>query len=110
MEKIYIGAPYGKTDKEETFKIVNAIVAQLIEDGCCVFSPITQGHALVQENDIPDTYEFWDKHCREFIVWCDTFLVLMLDDWEESNLKKHIKFAENSGKDIRYIMPGMIFL
>ena len=108
MEKIYLAAPYGKTDKEETFKAVNKAAAHFISKGCCVFSPITQGHAIVQENDLPDTYEFWDKHCIEFIKWCDTFVILMLDGWKDSNLEKHVIFAEGIDKDIRYVMPETI--
>lgn len=108
MEKIYLAAPYGKTDKDETFKAVNKAASNFIKKGCCVFSPITQGHALVQENDLPDTYEFWDEHCMEFIRECDTFVVLMIDGWQESNLKLHLKFAENIGKDIRFVMPETI--
>jgi hypothetical protein len=108
MEKLYIACPYGKTDKEETFKIVNAVSAHFIKDGNCVFSPITQGHAIVQENDLPDTYEFWDKHCREFIMWCDVFVVITIDGFDKSNLEHHIKFAEDINKDIRYILPETI--
>ena len=77
-KSIYLAIPYSNVDKEESFKIVNKIAAKLMLQGYIVFSPISMGHAIACENQLPTDFEFWGRMCEFFVGACDeTWIVCM---------------------------------
>ena len=108
MKKIYIAIPYSKVDKDHSFETANQVAAYYIRQGCCVYSPITDGHVL-KRYGLPDDWEFWGKFDREFIKWCDEIVVCMINGWEQSTgVKAEIELARRLGKSIHYVTPGKI--
>ena len=108
MKKLYIAIPYSKVDKDRSFEIANQVAAYYIRQGCCVYSPITDGHVL-KRYGLPDDWEFWGNFDREFIQWCDEIVVCMVKGWEQSTgVNAEIEFARQLGKSIHYVTPGKI--
>jgi len=98
--KIYLAAPYTHPDPEIVkfrVKAINAHAAYLMRAGRghIVFSPISHSHPIAMENNLPTTFEFWQRQNREFIVWCDVVMVLRLNGWQESRgLVDEMKYAK----------------
>ena len=93
-ENIYLAIPYSGIE-EISFKAVNAVAAQLMLKGHIVYSPISQGHAIVQENSLPNTREFWEKSEESFISWCDKLFVVVLIDYDGTELIKNSKGCQS---------------
>lgn len=109
MKRLYICIPYTKIDKEESFKTANAIAAYYTNQGNCVFSPITHGHSIVQEHNLPQGFKYWGKACFEFIVWCDVLVVVKLEGWKESDgVQAEIVIAKRLKREIVYVDPEII--
>ncbi len=111
-KKIYLAIPYSGIE-EKSFKAVNEVAAHFLRQGDIVYSPISQGHAIVQENSLPHTREFWAKIEREFIPWCDELIVVVLlnDNGSERITKSEgcqseIALAKTLGKQIDFYMYG----
>ena len=107
MKKIYLSIPYSGI-KEKSFKIVNEVAAKLLQQGYVVYSPISQGHAIVQENELPNTREFWEESEKEFISWCDTIMVVVINE-DGHNLinnskgcQSEINMANEMNKNVKH--------
>ena len=104
--KIYLAAPYTTKDKDilnARVKAINAHAAHLMRpgQGHIVFSPISHSHYIAIENDLPTTFEFWQRQNREFIVWCDVVMVLRLNGWQESKgVADEIRYAKLIDKKV----------
>jgi len=96
--KIFLCAPYTNHDPEivnARVTAINAHAAFLMNQRHIVFSPISHSHPIAIENDMPTTFEFWQRQNREFIVWCDVVMVLRLNGWQESRgLVDEMKYAK----------------
>jgi len=107
MKKIYLSIPYSGIE-EKSFKIVNEVAADLMKQGHIVYSPISMGHAIVQENDLPNTREFWEESEKEFISWCDTLMAVVLDEnghdliINSKGCQSEIKMANDMNKNVNY--------
>lgn len=66
--------------------IANACVLLMLRGEISV-SPLIFGLAIIEKSgkNLPDTYEFWDKFCREYVAVSNKVYVLNMDGWEESN-------------------------
>ena len=108
--KIFLAAPYTHPDPEivnARVTAINAHTALLMNQSHIVFSPISHSHYIAMENDLPTTFEFWKKQNHEFIVWCDSIVILKLDGWKESKgVKDELEFARILGKG--YILENPV--
>lgn len=115
-KKIYIGVPYGHEDEKvmkERFDIVTTITAKLIKHGYNVISPITYGVTLIQYEEMPHNYDFWEKFCINHLKDSKLFIHLKLDGWEKSEgLKGEYEYAKENDitiLDLDYININDIF-
>ena len=96
--KIFLCAPYTNHDPEivnARVTAINAHAAYLMNQGHIVFSPISHSHPIAMGNNLPTTFEFWQKQNHEFIVWCDVVMVLRLYRWQESKgIADKIRYAK----------------
>lgn len=107
MLKIYLATPYSHKDsfiKEKRFNDINMITAKLMNEGYCVFSPISHSHPIAISNNIPDDWNFWKDYDTLFIEWCDELWVYCCDGWKESvGVTAEIDIAIFMNKPIKYI-------
>lgn len=106
--KIYLACPYSHQDpkvREHRFNTSCNVSASLLKEGHVVISPISMSHPIAISNDLPLTFEFWQKQNHEFIRWCEEVYVLTIDGWKTSNgIKDEIEFATEIGRKVRYII------
>lgn len=106
---IYLASPYSHPEvmvREQRFREACCAVATLLASGRAVFSPIVQGHPLV-EYGLPTDWPFWERFDRDHLVRCDEVVVLMLDGWRESvGVTAEIRIAVELGKPVRYLAPN----
>lgn len=102
--KIYLAIPYTGME-EKSYDKANEVAAYLIINKHIVFSPITHNHPLRLENDdVPGTWEFWEKYDRAFLEWCDALCVVRLEGWKKSvGVQAEIKIAKELGKPIFHL-------
>lgn len=72
-----------------------------INKGYASVSPLLMGLTLIEKSkqQLPDTFEFWNKFCKEYIEICNEVWVLDLEDWQRSKgVKQEIKWAKELNK------------
>ncbi len=103
---LYLGTPYTHVDQSvmaARFLAVNRTAVKLINDGFLVFSPITHGHPLALDGDLPRDWEYWKQYSLRMLSMCDALVVLRVDGWKESKgLTEEIEFANINGMPIWY--------
>ena len=114
----YIAGPYSynyraynktpdKSVQRFRFLKLTELAAKVMTDlNVLAFSPITHGHPIAENHDLPVDYGFWQKHCEEFVGRCDAVLVLKLPGWKVSTgTQTEIMFALKQGKQVWTVCP-----
>ena len=83
---IFVSGPYSSTNTEEKKARVKAIASaciKIMQSGDMAISPLTFGLSLIEksEQSLPDSYEFWDRFCTEFVATAEEMWVLALDGY-----------------------------
>jgi len=106
--KIYLAIPYSGME-ESSFHTVNEVAAELLRRGAIVYSPISQGHSIIQENPLPASREFWANIEESMMPWCDELLIVQPDVFGGAELIEYsegcqaeIALAKKLGKEIGY--------
>lgn len=103
---IYLAQPYTSHDPaimQERYFIACKVIADLINKGYKVFSPIVYGHYLVQYGTGSE-FADWEEFDKWMIDNCSRFVVLRLEGWEESvGVKEEIEYADSLGKYVEYM-------
>ena len=100
---IIVTGPYSSKDENLKKLRINTIsnaCLKLMYAGEISVSPLIFGLALIEKTgqDLPDTYDFWNKFCHEFVNISNKMYVLNMDGWESSNgTKDEIKKAIEIG-------------
>ncbi len=106
MIDIYLACPYSHKDekiREWRFRQASLAAGELIRKGLVVFSPVTHGHPIAGECDLPLDWEYWKKVSEVYIRLSKRMVILTLSGWEKSvGIKGEIEIAGNLGKDIYY--------
>ena len=111
MNKIftYLAVPYRHSDPkvvEERFNLVNAVAAQMMEDGDFVFSPISHSHPIALAGNLPGDWKYWEKYDRAMLENCRRLVVLCLPGWRESEgVQAEMKIAAELGLPVTYTNP-----
>lgn len=84
-----VTGPYSSTDKavkEYRLKAIATACVLLMQRGEISVSPLTFGLALIANSEqlMPDSFEFWNKFCLEFVGVSKKMYVLNIDGWEQS--------------------------
>jgi len=105
---IYLASPYTHPDpvvREERFRAVCRLAADIMRCGIHVFSPIAHSHPIAKHG-LPLDWEFWREYNFEFLRRCSALWVLMLDGWQESEgVQAEIKRARELGMQVMLIRP-----
>jgi len=105
---LYLASPYSHPDedvREQRFIDACAASSFLMKRGELVFSPICHSHPIAQFG-LPKGWDFWEKYDREFLEFCSSMVVLMLDGWQESKgVQAEIQIMKEMGKPITHLDP-----
>lgn len=111
-KRLYVAIPYSSDDKNieiERYEKVTKLTAKLTKLRYKVMSPITYGHTLIQYEDMPGSYDFWEDFCISFLKDCDLLIVLTLDGWEDSKgLNGEIEYATHNHIPIIHVSEHKI--
>ena len=92
-----------RVEKERYLKVVE-YVADKINEGEVVFSPIVHCHVVADTYVLPTDWEYWGKYCRAMLERCQRMYVLMLEGWEESTgVQAEIEIANELKIEIIYV-------
>ena len=104
---IYLASPYSHPDdnkRDENYKIISGVAAEMITKGDVVFSPITYGHHLLTFKQLPNDWAFWKNFCLKFLEKCDKIIICKMPGWEKSiGVAEEIEFSKENGIPIEYI-------
>ncbi len=79
---------------QKRYDQISKIAAGLTKEGKVAFSPITYGHTLLNYEDLPAEYEFWENFCLTFLKYSDELWVYMMPGWDVSKgIANEIRFA-----------------
>lgn len=102
----YLASPYSlyKHGFHMAARHASRAAAALMNKGLVVYAPISHGHAIACDNDLPTTWEFWKGQCQPSIDAASACVVLKLDGWEESvGVEYEIEEFERQGKPVVYV-------
>lgn len=86
---IYLASPYSHPDPavrrgRARLAAVAASVLTELHAEVFVYSPITHGHAMDEQRQLPESWEFWRPRCRAAVERSSEVACLLLDHWWES--------------------------
>jgi hypothetical protein len=84
---IYLASPYSHPStliRHYRYVDVRKATAKLMLRGEIVYSPIVHGHSIAVAHDLPETHEFWLRHCFGMLSRAKRLAVLTLDGWDDS--------------------------
>lgn len=104
---IYLAAPYTHHDDvvcDIRARMVTYAAAVLTECGLHVYSPLTHGHQLAANAELPTEYWYWQSQCEYHVNACERVAVLMLDGWDESiGVQAEVDIAQRMGKPVSFL-------
>lgn len=104
----YLASPYSlyKHGFHMAARHASRAAASLMRRGLVVYAPISHGHAIACDNDLPTTWEFWKGQCQPFIDAASACVVLKLDGWKESvGVCYEAASFYAAGKPVVYVTP-----
>lgn len=105
---IYLAQPYSinadETLREERYQVAVRKVAEYMNQGYNVFSPILNSHMPSVQYGLPCTWDYWERIDKEYLAVCGEVWVLCLPGWSESRgVQAELAYAEQIGLKIKYI-------
>lgn len=103
---IYLASPYSHPDdivRENNYRLVSKIAADMIAEGNVVISPIAYGHPLLNFTEMPSDWKFWSDFCLSMLAKCDEIRVCKMPGWDKSRgVAEEIEYAKEHNIPISY--------
>lgn len=103
----YLGGPYTHDDyaiMDLRAALLTAKAAELMKSGLIVFSPITHGHAMAVEHDLPRDIAYWEAAVRATLRPAKELLIYKMDGWAiSSGVALEIRLARKWGIPVKFI-------
>jgi len=111
----YLAQPYSINStpeiRERRYQYAVKKVAEFMNNGYNIFSPILNSHEPSVQHGLPCTWDFWSRIDKEYIAVCGEVLVLMMEGWQDSvGLNAEVEYAQQIGLPIKYIECSDEFL
>ena len=105
LTRIYLAGPYSHKDervRKFRAKMIDKKCAELINQGYCVFSPISHSHTLVEFLPFESRdWDFWKKQDYTHLMTCQELHVFCLPGWNKSRgVNDEIRWAVDAGMKI----------
>lgn len=109
--RVYLASPYSHPCQgimQKRFVRACQAAADLMEQGCIVYSPIAHGHVVAKAGVLPVEWPFWERQCMSFLEnWATVLAVLKLPGWESSRgVAAEMQAARRLGLKIIMIEPA----
>lgn len=109
---VYLACPYSHDDpdvRRGRFEAANLAGGLLMQQGVLVFSPISHGHPMALEVELPTHWEYWEAFCRAYLSHSHKILVLTLDGWDTSKgVAAELAIAKELGLVVEFKNPKEI--
>jgi len=106
---IYLASPYSHPDdniRENNYKTISKIAADMVAEGNVVMSPICYGHNLLNFREMPSDWNFWYNFCVTFLLKSDELIVCKMEGWDKSvGVLEEIEIAKKNNIKISFIEP-----
>lgn len=104
----YLAQPYSvnsdESIRERRYQYALKKVAEYMNQGYNVFSPILNSHMPAVQYGLPNNWEFWKKIDKEYIAVCGELWVLKMKDWDKSvGVEAELAYAMQIGLPITFI-------
>jgi hypothetical protein len=115
MPKVYLAGPYSSPEpeiRENRYRTLTTIAGALLERRITVYSPITEGHAIIRDGraNLSGDWNYWQEHDTEMIGYCRVFVQCMLSGHEHSiGLAAELKIAAANNMPVVTYRPGGSF-
>ena len=97
---IYIASPYSHDDPavmQKRFELAQEFVAESLNAGVTVFSPIVHCHEMAQKFNMPTDFDFWQKYCTDMLSCATMMVVLPMQGWQDSKgIASEIQYCEDN--------------
>jgi hypothetical protein len=107
MLDIFVISPYTHPDiavKECRVLEADYYIGELVRQGKVAYSTVSSMHHITNLCNLPDSWDYWKRHCEMMIASTYEVHVLCLDGWEESEgTQAEIEIAKMFNKKITYI-------
>lgn len=104
---IYLASPYTSPNPalmEERFEKACAAVAQLMNEGATVYSPIVSCHPVAIRHDLPRDWTYWERFDREMINLSIRLIVLKVEGWDTSKgVTAEVEYARSRDIPVEYM-------
>ena len=111
MSFIYLASPYTSPSSkllEERFQATEKAVADYLNKGVYVYSPIVHCHELAKRHKLPTDFSFWVAYNYAMLDAASELYVFMLPGWASSTgVTAEIARAALRNIPIRYVEPGI---
>ena len=105
MSIIYLATKY-TGEEEEAFIRANKTMANLIQWGHAVISPISMYHTMAVVHNVPGDYPYWEKVNKKLMTMCNELMVITSPGWETSQgIQDEIEFAKSLGIHPHWVLP-----
>ena len=83
---IYLASVYSLNADEglmqERYEFVRGVIAEFLNDGVSIFSPIVHCHEVAKHHHLPKEWSFWKKVDLDYLSSCTGLYVLLMEGWE----------------------------
>lgn len=107
---LYLAGPYSHPDpdtREERYRRITAVAAELVSRGWIVYSPLTMTHPIDQllaGHSATLGSEYWVNFDEAFMEFCSAIAVVMIEGWDKSTgVAREVKFFKERGRPVHYL-------
>lgn len=104
---VFIVSPYNDDDfdvRNRRALEADIYVGVLTRQDKVCYSAISAMHHLLHILELPETWDYWRKHCEVMMMHASEVHVLCLDGWEQSEgVQAEIEIAKVFNKKIIYV-------
>lgn len=110
---VYLAGPYSYIGSEpgnkrwieaQRYRQLTSFAAHIMRSGLTCFSPISHSHPMLDYDNLPGDWKYWEKMDRVLMGVCREVWVIRLVGYEHSHgVENEIKLAGKLGKRVRMI-------
>lgn len=107
---VYVAGPYTHADpliRVERFTKLTQVAADLVKQGCIVYSPITHTHPLdlcFVRDGVELSSDFWVDFDETFMAVCTEMLVVKLPGWDKSSgVRREMAYFQRHGLPVNFL-------
>lgn len=115
---VYLAGPYSYIGSEpgnkrwieaQRYRQLTGFAVHIMRNGLTCFSPISHSHPMLDYDNLPGDWRYWEKMDRVLMGVCNEVWVMCMLGYHQSHgVENEIKLAGKLGKRVRMIDPNYI--